>query len=259
MGRDVASEGRETGLRRLIRRRDNPVEGPGSTNKQSSERPNGPAATSERDMWPEGESPTSVYLTQPDGVGPLLYTLEAERRSAVVLRPASEPGEGQQPDWADGQALEISWITDAALWTAATEVLSSLGEGCYLVASPRSCQRHQRRAHFRWAVELPVDLTWAHSGEPIVLQGMTADVSTGGLSISAPDPVETPVPFNVSVTLHLPADDPLVSTAEAVRTSEGGTRLHVRFIDLAERDQARLGALINSWAVERRRRSVAGA
>lgn len=121
---------------------------------------------------------------------------------------------------------------------------------CLAVTMPDELRRLQRRGHVRVPISLPVQVMRLPSpGEelpraPSFFPGETEDVGAGGLSFTCPGIRVSPGDV-VSVIVATPeAARRIQATCEVVRLAQPDGPVAVVFVDLDERAQAELDALV---------------
>ena len=147
----------------------------------------------------------------------------------------------------DGDGV-IEIATDTGLFSAPAYLRATAG---ILELVPGSCDAPalpQRRGDVRGKVSLPLRAAAADSAAEralgdTVLEGVTTDISAGGLSIDL-HPRSTPTPRGARLYLELTLPDgELVPTIVSV-VQLCDRRLHAQFIDIAPVDTERLAHLV---------------
>jgi c-di-GMP-binding flagellar brake protein YcgR len=195
---------------------------------------------------PTGDSPRSTAEI-PEGV---YVELESRRRSPVpgkVLRHETSAIHVSVKDedhrLTSGKPIRIIFRNSAGIFRFRSTVLVSR-DGVLELSHSESVDRVQRRDHFRRSMRIPVQVQSACDGaEPTILDSQFVELGGNGGTIINP---ENRFSTDEEIALSFRPDegDSLNLTATIVRTSQEGTLLHVRFVNVSDRDQDRVYRLL---------------
>jgi hypothetical protein len=164
----------------------------------------------------------------------LVSRIEDAARDTLVCTPPNKLG--KEVDVAEGTSLVAEWVTARGLVRAPGRAsIDRSGPKALLVSLIGEPELFQRREFVRAKSALRVELTLR--GTKVAVEGMTIDVSGGGLRVQAMA-TKLPVGANVEVWLDVP-DGPIEAEAMVLR-HQGMMAVVLRFTEIDENERQRL-------------------
>jgi hypothetical protein len=164
----------------------------------------------------------------------LVSRVEDAGRGTLVVTPPNRLG--KEVDVADGTPLVAEWVTARGLVRAPGRAgVDRKGPKALLVSLVGEPELFQRREFVRAKSARRVKLTLL--GTKLPVEGMTVDVSGGGLRVQALA-TKLPVGANVDVWLDLP-EEPLEAKAQVLR-HQGLMAVVLRFTEIDENERQRV-------------------
>ncbi len=149
--------------------------------------------------------------------------------------------DGPDTPLTEGSFVHVVYQNDAGVFEFDSAVLLRNGEEVQLQHS-EEIHGVQQRAHYRREIRLPVYISSASRNDEAVLSQFI-DIGGGGASIENPDKRFSPGD-TVELTFHPDGDRSLNLIATVVRTSRGGSTIHVKYGSIRESSRDRVYRLL---------------